>query len=668
MLNTANRPFPRGGAESCAPVGCIVSTHNNIRERHGSRRILNYQSIFLWVFRGSWTLRQRQELGAMSSQVEDEVDDEIRQQDTGESDVSEYLSPPSRPSSPVSNFQSEAPQTSSLKRKSGRSGRPGAKRLKTASDEEYRKLLNEDILDARKRFDGASPNGLKDSQISVSVWTASEKNIFFSALTRLGRHACSGIASAIGTKSELEVRSYLLLLDEGLAEVSLRNPKSLLRFRNIPAAVELSEACCEELGRLGDFLLQEQRALEEKFEVHKHDSFWLLDSDTARELESYHKQESLSNTETPDTQDQQADDTTKPDAPETLEFPIEKKAASNALDAFPTARLLKPRTWLELSTRVFMDSGDQSSSTSWRTIAEPSEEPSIYHTAFSDFHRLTVSITQRIVQATLFQAMSRLRAASETSKRPRTRAVERGDVLTALAILGMKTDAKHFWATAPRRYGLSVFHKPPGANPTNDDGPPLDYAEVERLLSRKDSRDESGMDEGGGLVESALDDGEPPDAPSDHTEEIEEDESDLEADALDQEASRTEELRLWDMLGQTPPSGAESVSTAERPHAAEGQASTGKRDMPTDAGKTATSTHEASEVLQPSPRSEDEESRSAVRNNRINDMLLEQQAFAMPRSPLSDGMDSPAIWHSAQPSPQYNLPDRPRHDIKRALP
>ncbi|EON69789.1 hypothetical protein W97_09052 [Coniosporium apollinis CBS 100218] len=598
----------------------------------------------------------------MSSQVEDEVDDEMRQQDTGESDVSEYLTPPLRPSSPASDFQSEAPQTSSLKRKSGRSGRPGAKRLKIASDEEYRKLLNENILDARKRFDGASPNGLNDSQISASVWTASEKNIFFSALTRLGRHACSGIASAIGTKSELEVRSYLLLLDEGLAEVSLRNPKSLLRFRNIPAAVELSEVCCEELEEPGDVLSQEQRALEEKYEVHKHGSSWLLDSNAARELESYCKQESLYNTEIPDTQNQRADDTIEPDASETSKFPTDKKAAGNALDALPAARLLKPRTWLELSTRVFMNSGDQSSSINWQTIVEPSEEPSIYHTAFSDFHRLTVSITQRIVQATLFQAMTRLRAASGPSKRPRTRAVERGDVLTALAILGMKTDAKHFWATAPRRCGLSVFHKPPGANSTNDDGPPLDYAELERLLSRRDSRDELGMEEGGELVESALENGEPPDAPSDHAEEIEEDESDLEADALDQEANRAEELRLWDMLGQDPP------TAAERPHAAEGQASTGKRDMPMDAGKTATSNHEASEDLQSSPRNEDEESRSAVRNNRINDMLLEQQAFAMPGSPLSDGMDSPAIWHSAQPSPQYNLPDRPRHGINRASP
>ncbi|KAJ9636890.1 hypothetical protein H2199_007884 [Coniosporium tulheliwenetii] len=553
----------------------------------------------------------------MSSHVENEVDDELGQHDTGE---------------------------------------------------KYRKLLNDEILDARKRYGDAPTNVLEDSQIGVSVWTASEKNVFFSALARLGRHDCSGIASAVGTKSELEVRGYLLLLEEGLAEVRFREPKSLLRFRAIPAAIELSEACCEELEKLGDVLSQEQRALEEKNEENRHGSFWLLDPGAAQELESCYKQESQSNPEEPITQNEQADDVTESDGPQATKPLSDNRAASDALDALPAARLLKPRAWLELSARVFMNSGDQRSSTNWQAIAEPGKEPSIYHTAFSDFHRLAVSIMQRLVQATLFQAMSRLRAASGTSKRPITRAVERGDVLAALAILGMKADAKDFWTTAPCRCGLTVYQDPPRAGSTSEGDSPLEYAEVERLLSRTDSRDDSAMDENGGLAESAHENGEPSDALSDHAEDIEEDESDIEADVLDREASRAEELRLWDILGQDPPTGAESASTGGRPPTVEGQIRTAEGDLLMHAEDTATSNVEASERGHSSPGNENEEPRSATRNSRLKDLSYEQRALAIPGSPLGSTVDTPEKWHSAQPSPQYMLPDRPRHGISEASP
>ncbi|KAJ9661480.1 hypothetical protein H2201_006511 [Coniosporium apollinis] len=535
----------------------------------------------------------------MSSHVENEVDDELGQHDTGESDVSEYLTPPSRPSSPASSLQSEPPQSSSLKRKSGCSGRSSAKRVKVSSDEEYRKLLNDEILDARKRYGDAPTNVLEDSQIGVSVWTASEKNVFFSALARLGRHDCSGIASAVGTKSELEVRGYLLLLEEGLAEVRFREPKSLLRFRAIPAAIELSEACCEELEKLGDVLSQEQRALEEKNEENRHGSFWLLDPGAAQELESCYKQESQSNPEEPITQNEQADDVTESDGPQATKPLSDNRAASDALDALPAARLLKPRAWLELSARVFMNSGDQRSSTNWQAIAEPGKEPSIYHTAFSDFHRLA---------------------------------------------------------------------DPPRAGSTSEGDSPLEYAEVERLLSRTDSRDDSAMDENGGLAESAHENGEPSDALSDHAEDIEEDESDIEADVLDREASRAEELRLWDILGQDPPTGAESASTGGRPPTVEGQIRTAEGDLLMHAEDTATSNVEASERGHSSPGNENEEPRSATRNSRLKDLSYEQRALAIPGSPLGSTVDTPEKWHSAQPSPQYMLPDRPRHGISEASP
>ncbi|KXL47615.1 MAG: hypothetical protein FE78DRAFT_125659, partial [Acidomyces sp. 'richmondensis'] len=66
------------------------------------------------------------------------------------------------------------------------------------------------------------------------------------------------------------------------------------------------------------------------------------------------------------------------------------------------------------------------------------QDAPIYRTAFDEFHSLAVSLTRRLIQATLFQTMTRLRSGdtARTDWKPQPE-VTRVDVTTALDILGI---------------------------------------------------------------------------------------------------------------------------------------------------------------------------------------------------------------------------------------
>ncbi|KAF4305860.1 Homeodomain-like protein [Botryosphaeria dothidea] len=74
--------------------------------------------------------------------------------------------------------------------------------------------------------------------------------------------------------------------------------------------------------------------------------------------------------------------------------------AQDALDAVPAARLLRLSKWLELSGSVFANAGGAREAENWRSIAEPGEQISIFHSAFSDLHRLADGHTADDAQAT----------------------------------------------------------------------------------------------------------------------------------------------------------------------------------------------------------------------------------------------------------------------------
>jgi hypothetical protein len=319
-----------------------------------------------------------------------------------------------------------------------------AKRLKKFYNNDYRELLNIEIHDAVARTVLADYTPLPESQIGSSIWTSEEKDIFFSALSRLGRNDVRGIALRIGSKSELEVQEYIQVLHQGMKEKDdiRKNP---LSYADLPAAFEISGECCGLLERAGEALASRQECSEEKKEKNKWGNSWLLTTYLSREIEHQRKE----------------------NGEESIE------------ETLPAANLLNLKNWLELSHRIFMNPGEPREEDNWQALAEPGETPAIRATAFGDFHSLAVSITKRLISTTLFCTMSRQRATS--SRKFKRAEVNTDDVEAAVKILGLKSDSHEFWVGCARRSHLNVFDD--GEN--SGDEADMTYDEVENALRQE---------------------------------------------------------------------------------------------------------------------------------------------------------------------------------------
>src|ERR1700739_3564239 len=86
--------------------------------------------------------------------------------------------------------------------------RPHAKPLYS---DDYRRLLNATIADAAAGIVYDSDGPLLPNYVGASLWTAVEKERFFNALARCGKDDIHKIAGYVGTKTEVEVRAYMLL-------------------------------------------------------------------------------------------------------------------------------------------------------------------------------------------------------------------------------------------------------------------------------------------------------------------------------------------------------------------------------------------------------------------------------------------------------------------------
>jgi RNA polymerase I-specific transcription initiation factor RRN5 len=166
---------------------------------------------------------------------------------------------------------------------------------------------------------------------------------------------------------------------------------------------------------------------------------------------------------------------------------VNNTAGTEILQAIPQATLLHPEMMLTLSKHLFMNrSGDFPSPwPHWsHYTSELAEEPSIYRTAFNDFHSLVVSLTKRLVQTSIIQTTSRLRAQRPRNKKGSLPMVRPRDVYTAIDTLGLKRNGSDMWRGVPRRCGLRVTTTkltPQGKYLREVREVPWD--EVERLLS-----------------------------------------------------------------------------------------------------------------------------------------------------------------------------------------
>lgn len=291
-----------------------------------------------------------------------------------------------------------------------------AKRLKSWYNNEYRELLNVNVHDAVARAISEDQAPVEGSQIGCSIWTTKEKDLFFTALSRLGRDNVREIAGRIISKSELEVQEYIHFLHQGMME----KPNKLLGLTDLPAAVEISDECSALLERAGDALASRQERSEEQAEQEKWGDLWLLNETSNERLERQRKDE----------------------------------ASSNHIELLlPAAKFFHLRNWLELSRRVFMN--PETEEDNWETIAEPGEPPAIRATAFEDFHSLAVSITKRLISTTLFCTMSRQRATS--ARTVKQAEVHHDDVEAAVKILGLKLNTQEYWKYCAKRCNLKVF-------------------------------------------------------------------------------------------------------------------------------------------------------------------------------------------------------------------
>lgn len=398
--------------------------------------------------------------------------------------------PPQSPSSPEVKRQprsrpsSVAPSTSSRKRRRERSTSVES----TASQrfrpdlpyiDGYRVLYNEIVEDAAARFDPS--DSMVSKQIGASIWRPPERAMFFAALDRVGRHDVPAIAKAVGTKSIAEVHQYIMLLDS--AEDVVRS--STLRMSDVPAAVEISPECERQLEIARDGLMCRQERFEVTREKERYGDYWLITPSIAEDIESAQMPSRRSSFGSSPPLDlariSQADGVQ------------EGSAKPRILQDVPESELLVPSMMLELSRTLFMNGHPNplSANPHWSNFTTPlAPEPSIYRSALMDFHTLAVSLTKRLVQASIYEATSRIRAQDWRTRKGPTRNVGKRDVLAALDMLRMERDGKERWRTVARRCRLRVVR---GRQRQLVE---VDWREVEQVPNFKPEIDDYATDDG----------------------------------------------------------------------------------------------------------------------------------------------------------------------------
>ena len=437
-----------------------------------------------------------------------------------------------------------------------------SKRLSPWYSDEYRKLFNSTVNEIASDKSSKPDNLFQESQIGVTIWSSEEKRIFFHALSKRGRHDIRGIASHVGTKSESEVCVYSDMLCKAARDQQIyQSGKKPQETSNLEAAFEVQEDCCTALGLAAEALSEVQRNEEEKAEKKKHNGFSLLTPVIARQIERCMV------------------------GPE--------GGTEDVIHRIPAARDLNLVNFLALSKRFFMNS--VIAEDNWRSYTgRGNKSPSIMYTAFSDFHALLLSITQRLIQSSLFFAMSRLRAMSSSGHHLPGLNVRQRDVKAAIDVLGMEHNAKAFWARVARKCKLRVYDKvrhrqvlgkrysyaeleeipspsmvgnpgSPDLRPKNSNTPSSRRGRIttDPSASAPDdlvSTDSMSVD-GGGSSDEELSNSSSRSANSqDHKQEGRDELQDAHAEALDQQASRNEERRLWEMLGEDPTEKIEPVN------------------------------------------------------------------------------------------------------------
>ncbi|WYZ45424.1 hypothetical protein EsH8_VIII_000740 [Colletotrichum jinshuiense] len=323
---------------------------------------------------------------------------------------------------------------------------PVLKRHKGVFNNSYLDLLNRDIEHVTKHIAVAGDEELPPSQIGLTVWTPFEKKQFFESLSRLGKNDLPGISARIQTKSEIEVRQYIALLQDAVKRREQGQDGGLesLELADYPAAVETSQPCCHALDEAADAISFRQERHEELVEQKKWGECWNINMELAKRVEGDHG--------------------------------LERDPTFASDHGLVFTELLRVKNFLRLPERIFMNASYAENN--WQFVSE--EPPTIRATALQDFHSLLVSVTKKLVLATLFIAGSRIRAKRQVELSTRN-LVRRKDVEAAVASLGMKRNSDEFWATCARRLRLEVWDDD-AEDGAGEDDEPMPYDRVESIL------------------------------------------------------------------------------------------------------------------------------------------------------------------------------------------
>ncbi|KAL9072763.1 MAG: hypothetical protein Q9157_004974 [Trypethelium eluteriae] len=375
--------------------------------------------------------------------------------------------------------------------------------------EGFRPLLNTAIEEAAgiDLLEIPSPDDLV-LQLGASRWSQKEFEIFLRALARKGKNATKDIATAIGSKSEVQTQSLLLhLRAASQQEQQYKTSGKLLDYTTqVPAAFEISDGCCEALEYAATSLAWKCEKQDVTVEFTRHGENWLLDNKMAAKLDrAYNREENDYKNDNPDPdsdggeggglivdtdpgEESDEENSNEEDGAEIEPEPHEYGPATTsgiqtdggiqqskedeeneraALEYWPAARLFVAPNWLSLMDELFMRQVppegpyEFGNAPDWRALALEGQVPSIYYTAFSDFHSLIVNVTRRLVQAVINQAHSRLRASDKYSGQSlnplnKVPMIFTADVEAARDLLGMPQNSREILAGVARKCRLQM--------------------------------------------------------------------------------------------------------------------------------------------------------------------------------------------------------------------
>ncbi|PWY96281.1 hypothetical protein BO94DRAFT_529676 [Aspergillus sclerotioniger CBS 115572] len=448
---------------------------------------------------------------------------------------------------PTSSSTNNPPAQTSVTRRSTRGTRAQAledlqSSLPRSSVEAYSDVLVRTVEDHAPVPATIGGENYRVTQNGIVTWTPKEKEVLYSVLDRKGKDGIKEISRHLGSKSELEVQEHLKLLHTGLEKQHLkdRHTRTVI-LGDVPAAAEISGECCDALDQYAELVALEEQLAEDVAGKQKHHDLWIIDRKAAEELGQEIKT-------------QGAD------------------PGANS-SAHLTADLLNMKKWIRLSERFFMNFGGARLEDNWVNVAFAGETPSMTADAFADFYALTVSLTRRLVQSTLFFAMSRRRNMRQTGNE-KANVVRSRDVQTAVNVLNMQRDSSDFWVGLARRCSLrvedsrhrkgwkAVHMEHSDVEDILSAQVPFEFESGERSISQGRSASRVGRATDSEDADASDAESEPP-SPAESLpssplsspgEEKPTDPEDDHAEHVDEQMSRLEEVDLWKLIGQPPQS------------------------------------------------------------------------------------------------------------------